>query len=342
MMAEGFEPYHVPQQSRRDKLRVLVQSHPECVDNLHGCAGLAPLYDPPVIPSDLLTCATLHHHHHHPQPPLVSDHNHKHTGKGGSLMMGSNTSAANTNFSPPNMYMDPQSSVSVHLNQEISRNPFLYAPHNLRFHDNSFHGGGEVTVVYKPEPLSVGAGAHEANTPPPPPSTIRGQGLSLTLSSHHTHQSTSLPLELNLQRYDASMTSGLLVSGIHGDGVGSNCSTYNHDGDLSRSCSVPGPFTGYASILKGSRFLKPAQQLLEEVCDVVRGVYAEKLEADSALMDPSMETLSGSGLVDDSPNCNDGGEHRRKKSRLISMLDEVFQFFSHIKLCIYLWVIINF
>ncbi|XP_031127402.1 BEL1-like homeodomain protein 9 [Ipomoea triloba] len=317
-MAEGFEPYHVPQQSRRDKLRVLVQSHPECVDNnnLHGCAGLAPLYDPPVIPSDLLTCATLHHHHN----PLLSDH-HKHTGKGASLMMGGSNTTTPTNFSTPTLYMDPQSSVPLHLNQEITRNPFLYAsPQSLRFHDNSFHGGGgEVTVVYKPEPLSV---AHETTNI----NNVRGQGLSLTLSSHHTHQhqsASSLPLELNLQRYDASMTSGLLVSSIHGGD--SNCSTYNHDGDLSRSCSVPGPFTGYASILKGSRFLKPAQQLLEEVCDVVRGVYAEKLEADSALMDPSMETLSGSSLVDDSPNCNDGGEHRRKKSRLISMLDEVYR-----------------
>lgn len=34
-----------------------------------------------------------------------------------------------------------------------------------------------------------------------------------------------------------------------------------------RSASVPmGPFTGYALILKRSRFLKPAQQLLEDFC----------------------------------------------------------------------------
>ena len=40
----------------------------------------------------------------------------------------------------------------------------------------------------------------------------------------------------------------------------------------SSSSLVPlGPFTGYASVLKGSRFLKPAQMLLEEVCDVGAG-----------------------------------------------------------------------
>ena len=84
-MAEGFEPYHVPQQSRRDKLRVIAQNHhPGVVEpstaNLQGCTGF-PLYDPSLLSSDLLTCATTtttttnnhneyHHHHHHQNPQL--------------------------------------------------------------------------------------------------------------------------------------------------------------------------------------------------------------------------------------------------------------------------------
>lgn len=91
--------------------------------------------------------------------------------------------------------------------------------------------------------------------------------------------------------------------------------------ELSKSSVPLGPFTGYASVLKGSRFLKPAQQLLEELCDVGRGIYAEKNGVDSSLLDPPpLESLSGSEIVDDSVN---GVDQTRKKSRLLSMLDEV-------------------
>ncbi|KAL1545554.1 BEL1-like homeodomain protein [Salvia divinorum] len=111
------------------------------------------------------------------------------------------------------------------------------------------------------------------------------QSLSLSLSSH-------LPLELNLQqRYETPV-------------------------------SVPlGPFTGYASVLKGSRFLKPAQQLLEELCDVGRGLYADKNGLiDSSLLDPPpFDNFSG---TDDSLNAAD---QTRNKSTLLSMLDEVYK-----------------
>ena len=83
-------------------------------------------------------------------------------------------------------------------------------------------------------------------------------------------------------------------------------------------CTVPmGPFTGYASILKGSRFLKPAQQLLEELCDV-GGVCAEKIVADASLMEPIPPESSS-----EDPLGDHGGDQGRKKSRLLTMLDEV-------------------
>ncbi|XP_059296649.1 BEL1-like homeodomain protein 9 [Lycium ferocissimum] len=250
-MAEGFEAYHVPQQSRRDRLRV------------SDCVALLPFYnDPPsllTIPSDLE--------------------------KGLHLM-------------------DPQSSF-----QEINPNPFLYNPHqNLRFLDHSspFHN-----MLYKQELSS----AHEANiisnndnnnnSSSSLNNVTTGQGLSLSLSSHNPHQrssnSSSVPLELNLQRYDSSI--------------------FSTDMSSKSSSTILGPFTGYATILKGSRFLKPAQQLMDEVFDVDRGIYSEKLLAagdDDSLvvMDPSTDTPP---IGDD-----DGSEHRKNKSKLISMLDEVY------------------
>ncbi|KAG7960753.1 hypothetical protein I3843_10G140400 [Carya illinoinensis] len=315
-MAEGFEPYHVPQQSRRDKLRVVIsQNHhgdvvePTTTANLQGCAGLLPLYDPALLSTDLLTCANASAHEFHHQNlqlsgPTVEDCK----ASGCSLkeesvnlmgfMGGMMNGASSSSSAPHPSYLDRHQNSLPNIPssiQDINSNPFLYPPRSLqslRDFDQSY-SGGEV-VVFKPEPLS------------------------LSLSSHATQQSNP-PLELNIQRYGSS-TCGYVIPSI----VGGSASASN---DVSRSSVPLGPFTGYASVLKGSRFLKPAQQLLEELCDFAgRGIYAEKIAADSSLMDYSpMESLSASGIVDTPLGCGDGGEIRRKKSRLISMLDEVYR-----------------
>ncbi|XP_038721172.1 BEL1-like homeodomain protein 9 [Tripterygium wilfordii] len=251
-MAEGFEPYHVPQQSRRDKLRHVAQTHfgAGCVDS-----GLIPLYDPSLLSSDLLTCA----------PPVGVL---KEGGVNGNLM------GFVSSTSQHHPFLDPQSSLPI--------NPYFYQNfQNLRsnYDHQSYNGHGDTT------------------------STSTGQGLSLSLSSHHTHHS-NLPLELNY----------MVPAGIIG-GAGSGSAS----NEVSRSSVPLGPFTGYSSILKGSKFLKPAQQLMEELCDAGRAIYAEKIAPDSALMEPSMDS-SGDLL-----SCLDGSENRRKKSRLLSMLDEVYR-----------------
>ncbi|KAL0344511.1 UNVERIFIED_CONTAM: BEL1-like homeodomain protein 9 [Sesamum radiatum] len=254
-MAEGFESYHhVPQQSRRDRLRV--NNPPVCVnDNLQTAAGLLPLYDPSLISSDFIN---LHRQ---------------------SFSLGANTSSG--------------------VKEEGVN---LMATHNYRgvLDDQSFHGN-EV-AVYKPEPLSIAHHEPMSNC-----GAANGQSLSLSLSSHDhtvTHQNNNLlPLELNLQRYDASI-------------------------ELSWS-SGPiglGPFTGYASVLKGSRFLRPTQELMKELCDECGGIYSEKFAADSCLMDPPpLENWSRNVVVDNSLARSDSGEETRKKSRLLSMLDEVYK-----------------
>ncbi|KAK3226280.1 hypothetical protein Dsin_006142 [Dipteronia sinensis] len=325
-MAEGFEPYHVPQQSRRDKLRIVAQNqnhHPSnCVVESTAAGALhqalLPLYDSSLLSSDLLNCAnntsTTSHHHHH------DFHHHNHNPLSGSAQPiktnpvcvvkdeGANLMSFVGGTSHHHPYLDPHSSLNMNpssIHQDINNNPFLYSPHNLQSlrdfeHHQSYNSvsGGEV-VLFKPEPLS------------------------LSLSSHSTTHQNNLPLELNLQRFSSTIGGGgYVVPGVVGGGGGS-ASTSN---DASRSSVPLGPFTGYASILKGSRFLKPAQQLLEEFCNVGQGIYAEKITADSSLMDPPLMNLGSSGAVDDDPiGSGDGNENRRKKSRLISMLDEVYR-----------------
>ncbi|KAK0585669.1 hypothetical protein LWI29_032126 [Acer saccharum] len=332
-MAEGFEPYHVPQQSRRDKLRIVAQNnHPSTCVVESTAAGalhqaLLPLYDSSLLSSDLLNCAnntsTTSHHHHH------DFHHHNHNPLSGSAQPIKTNPVCVVKDEGANLmsfvggtshhhhpYLDPHSSLNMNPSsiQDINNNPFLYSPHNLQSlrdfdHHQSYNSvsGGEV-VLFKPEPLS------------------------LSLSSHSTAHQNNLPLELNLQRFSSTIGGGGggggyvvqgVVGGGGGGGGGGSASTSN---DASRSSVPLGPFTGYASILKGSRFLKPAQQLLEEFCNVGQGIYAEKITADSSLMDPTSMNLSSSGVVDDDPlSSGDGNDYRRKKSRLISMLDEVYR-----------------
>lgn len=78
------------------------------------------------------------------------------------------------------------------------------------------------------------------------------------------------------------------------------------------------PFTGYASVLKTSRFLRPTQQMLDEICSVggVVGFLNGSDSTEFGLHDS--QNLNGDG--------SSGGETGRVKSRLISMLDEVLTY----------------
>lgn len=92
----------------------------------------------------------------------------------------------------------------------------------------------------------------------------------------------------------------------------------HHPTAVSLTLSSPTePFTGYASVLKTSRFLRPAQQMLDEICSF--GGVAGLLNGSD----------SGGELgLDSHHHCDldgDGGEIGRVKSRLISMLDEVYR-----------------
>jgi hypothetical protein len=84
-----------------------------------------------------------------------------------------------------------------------------------------------------------------------------------------------------------------------------------------------GPFTGYAAVLGRSRFLAPAEKLLQEICDaggaaarVDRSVsdedllYADPVEAVHHEMDGGNRTASDADL-------------QQRKMRLISMMEEV-------------------
>lgn len=315
-MAEGFEPYHVPQQSRRDKLRVGAGAeHASSSPSLHG---LLPNYDPSLLHSDLLGCAAAHDHGfrtHHLYPLATAEDgggckSHsvsslvKEEGGCRSLIPTSTSSSSTPHHNQQLYSLDPTPQVAVNpsCSASIQESPFLYAPQTLQ---------------------NLRDLAHSYNN-----------SLSLSLSSHDNHadnnrpvDNLSLPLGLNLQRYGSTVAAGgyLVPAAISVGGMlASN--------EVSRSSVPLGPFTGYSSILKGSRFLRPAQQLLEEVCDVGRAGPVEKIaEPDSSLVVDSSAIESYLSVEDSSSSLSsyggDAGEVRRKKSRLISMLEEVSNFY---------------
>jgi Associated with HOX len=105
-----------------------------------------------------------------------------------------------------------------------------------------------------------------------------------------------------------------------------------------------GPFTGYAAVLKSSRFLKPAQQLLEELCGALRGGRGVCDELGECMFGGSKEGNDGEGVsssslsspTEPSRGMDPSGvklhrpEFQQKKAKLLYMQDEVsiFSFFK--------------
>lgn len=318
-MSEGFElePFHVPQQSRRDKLR-------ETATSIQGgCAGLLPLYDPSLLSSAMLTCAATDMHHQNPAFIKEEGMNFMGFVGAGSGFLPSSSSAASSSSqllldlaqssvvsANPNYNQEGEGEgegigigINININNSAS-NPFFYAsqiPPNIRGFDPGFDNGG---VAFKPHPL-----------PYAPQDTLStGQGLSLSLSSHYRNRSDAAgPGGGASQVFGDKGVENYVVRGVPGAD------------SMARSSLPIGPFTGYTAILKGSRFLRPAQQLMEEICDVGRGFYVDRSSGES-----SSSREMESGMVDEGNigGSDHHGERRRTKARLISMLHEVcFLFF---------------
>lgn len=102
-----------------------------------------------------------------------------------------------------------------------------------------------------------------------------------------------------------------------------------------RSAVPLGPFTGYATILKSSKFLRPAQQLLDELCDLAVGSsnvikcssYSKKIRDGFRVSCDvnAAESSSGGGLGDSSglDESKVRPEYLEKKAKLIFMQDEI-------------------
>ncbi|KAL6979355.1 hypothetical protein U1Q18_021021 [Sarracenia purpurea var. burkii] len=132
--------------------------------------------------------------------------------------------------------------------------------------------------------------------------------------------------------------------------AGSSSSAFTH-----RNTGPLGPFTGYATILKVSKFLKPAQQLLDDICSTVTtpkpikrlrevsGKVSNEIKGSTEAINPAesmvgakggdsgassstfygSDEIGGEVGVRSSSSDSHGPEYQQKKAKLLFMQEEV-------------------
>lgn len=168
-------------------------------------------------------------------------------------------------------------------------------------------------------------------------SIIEAQGLSLSLSSSLRNMEAAKLEELRIGNG--------AINYLHNQGLleANNAANYHphhqqllHSGltamDLPPNTQV---HVGYAAtnILRGSRYLKAAQELLEEFCCVGRGHFKNQRVKKNESGNPNSSAESGNSPAGSSSSkeqpplsAADRSEYQRRKIKLLSMLDEACHF----------------
>ncbi|CAI9776466.1 unnamed protein product [Fraxinus pennsylvanica] len=131
------------------------------------------------------------------------------------------------------------------------------------------------------------------------------QALSLSLSSVpspkvHMEQTVEIDISANLHSRDVSLNNVPFLSSnpkFSCDNKVSESFPQDMVGNLTlahRNSGPLGPFTGYATILKSSKFLKPAQQLMDDLCNCENSKHIVMHKASPE------KTLEEVGVSDDS------------------------------------------
>ncbi|XP_057951944.1 BEL1-like homeodomain protein 2 isoform X2 [Malania oleifera] len=191
---------------------------------------------------------------------------------------------------------------------------------------------------------------------------VEGQGLSLSLSSSLQHLEAAKAHE---ELRTIGDHSGLLFYNHSSTTTNSNnqggASNYNKSLDSSHGIHQPQSLhhqgvhhlnnsfgssssIGVVNVLRNSKYVKPAQELLEEFCSVGRGQFKKNkyFGRSHSVNNPSLTTpnpAGGHGVGNSSSSASskdppplsatDRIEHQRRKVKLLSMLDEVDRRYNH-------------
>ncbi|XP_010263012.1 PREDICTED: BEL1-like homeodomain protein 1 [Nelumbo nucifera] len=151
------------------------------------------------------------------------------------------------------------------------------------------------------------------------------QGLSLSLSSHQQtaygsyRQESDIPAPAPAPAISPTSGNEMRISG----------------GSSSSASAVSNGISGMQSVLLGSKYLKAAQQLLDEVVNVGKGIKTESAKGSKGLSKLSRDSNAGSGEVSNAGETStkpavefttaERQELQMRKAKLVSMLDEVEQ-----------------
>lgn len=227
----------------------------------------------------------------------------------------------------------PETSSTLHM---LLPNPST----TLQGFNVSGAGGAFGTSTVLPQPQFTWVA--ESSRPNEIGGVVEGQGLSLSLSSSLQHLEAAKVEELRMG------DGGLLYysqGGGGGGGLSSGQYQYKNLGIHHQSLHSQGGVgqthqvhVGFGSsvaavnVLRNSKYVKAAQELLEEFCSVGRGQFKKnKLGRHST--NPSSNPGNGgsSSSAKDLPplSAADRIEHQRRKVKLLSMLDEVDRRYNH-------------
>ncbi|XP_034933113.1 BEL1-like homeodomain protein 2 [Populus alba] len=212
-------------------------------------------------------------------------------------------------------------------------------------------GFGATSVISPPQFTWVPDSSHVGGNTGAPLSNpteisgvVEGQGLSLSLSSSLQHLEAAKAEELRMgdggllyfnqgaggsssSQYYKSLGGHQHHQALHlQGGVGQN----HHQVQVGFGSSL-----GVVNVLRNSKYVKAAQELLEEFCSVGRGQF-KKSKFGRQNTNPSSNNNPGGGggsssSTKDLPplSAADRIEHQRRKVKLLSMLDEVDRRYNH-------------
>ncbi|KAI4314895.1 hypothetical protein L6164_027758 [Bauhinia variegata] len=209
-------------------------------------------------------------------------------------------------------------------------------------------GGGFGQFTWVPDSAQEGGTptGSQLNSNPPEIGgrVVEGQGLSLSLSSSLQHLEAAKAEELRMGE------TGFLYYNQGAGAGGSSASQYpyknfaNHNqpshlqGAIGQNHQAHvgfGSSIGVVNVLRNSKYVKAAQDLLEEFCSVGRGQF-KKNKFSRQNSNPNSNSGAGGGAgaswsSKDLPplSAADRIEHQRRKVKLLSMLDEVDRRYNH-------------
>lgn len=170
---------------------------------------------------------------------------------------------------------------------------------------------------------------------------MEGQGLSLSLSSSLQQLGAAKAEEFRMGDGSGAMLFFNQGGGSAGAGAGAAASNYSYKNFVGGNQQIHvgyGASLGVVNVLRNSKYVKAAQELLEEFCSVGRGQFKKnKLGRQNSISNPNPNSGGGGGsgvgssTSKDIPSLSaaDRIEHQRRKVKLLTMIDEVDRRYNH-------------